>query len=76
MASQPVIVQGTRARVGPSPFALLMSESWKVVLPKAADAANAADAAARWAGFGGPRHAGRVDEWRCGFALVGQFPTF
>ena len=41
----PVIVQGTRALVDPSPLALLVSESRKVVLPDAADASDAADAA-------------------------------
>ena len=62
-----VIVQGTRALVDPSPLALLLSESRKVVLPDAADASNAADA---------PRgarldwHAGRVDERRGGLALI------
>ena len=53
MGRPPVIVQGTRAWVDPSPLALLLSETWKVVLPdasNAADAANISDAA-RWAGF-------------------------
>ena len=62
-----VIVQGTRALVDPSPLALLLSESRKVVLPDASNASNAADAAR------GARldwHAGRVDERRGGLALI------
>ena len=45
MGQPPVIVQGTRAWVDPSPLALLLSEGWKVVLPDGSNASNAADAA-------------------------------
>lgn len=66
----PVIVQGTRALVDPSPLALLLSESWKVVLPHAADASNASNAAdaPRRARF--DWSAARVDEWRGGLTLI------
>ena len=65
-----VIVQGTRALVDPSPLALLLSESRKVVLPDASNASNAADAADAPRGARLDWHAGRVDERRGGLALI------
>ena len=68
-----VIVQGTRALVDPSPLALLLSESRKVVLPDASNASNAANAANAADAPRGARldwHAGRVDERRGGLALI------
>ena len=59
----PVIVQGTRALVDPpSPLALLLSETGKVVL------SDAPDAASRRAGF--DWHAGGVDQRWAGLSLV------
>ena len=69
MGWPPVIVQGTRARVDPSPLALLLSEGWKVVLPNASDAADAAREA--WFGW----HAGRVDERRGALPLIAPLAT-
>ena len=58
-----VIVQGTRALVDPpSPLALLLSETWKVVL------SDAPDATSRRAGF--DWHAGGVDQRWAGLSLI------
>ena len=65
-----VIVQGTRALVDPSPLALLLSESRKVVLPDASNASNASNAADAPRGARLDWHAGRVDERRGGLALI------